>query len=97
MKKTMKTLALCLVIGTIDNEAKEKVENINEIQESKDVTQGKLVMGLDVNYIKEDAKFPISIYNVILGESATSKLFQNVREKAGLAYSASSNWIKRKS
>ena len=36
------------------------------------------------------------IYNVILGESATSKLFQNVREKAGLAYSARSTYLRQK-
>jgi len=36
------------------------------------------------------------IYNVILGESATSKMFQNVREKAGLAYSARSTYIRQK-
>ena len=63
----------------------------------KDVTQGKLVIGLDINYTSEDAKFPISIYNVILGESATSKLFQNVREKASLAYTARSNYVRQKS
>ena len=36
-------------------------------------------------------------YNVILGESATSKLFQNVREKASLAYTARSNYVRQKS
>ena len=34
--------------------------------------------------------------NIILGESATSKLFQNVREKASLAYSARSSYIRQK-
>lgn len=36
------------------------------------------------------------LYNVILGESATSKMFQNVREKAGLAYSARSTYVRQK-
>lgn len=76
----------------------EKIKEEVKYKEKKmEVTQGKLVMGLDVNYAKENAKFPISIYNVILGESATSKLFQNVREKASLAYTARSNYIKQKS
>mgnify|MGYP004529296479 CR=1 FL=1 len=65
--------------------------------EKAEVQQGKLVIGLDVNYTGEDVKFPISIYNVILGESATSKLFQNVREKASLAYTARSNYVRQKS
>jgi len=33
---------------------------------------------------------------VILGESATSKLFQNVREKASLAYTARSTYVRQK-
>lgn len=75
----------------------EKIKEEVKYKENRmDITQGKLVIGLDVNYTKENAKFPISIYNVILGESATSKLFQNVREKASLAYTARSNYIKQK-
>lgn len=75
----------------------EKIKEEVKYKEKKmDVTQGKLVIGLDVNYTEKNAKFPISIYNVILGESATSKLFQNVREKASLAYTARSNYIKQK-
>ena len=74
-------------------------ENIKEpkvIEEKMDVTQGKLVIGTDVEYNKENYKYKISVYNVILGEGATSKLFQNVREKAGLAYTASSRYIRQK-
>lgn len=75
----------------------EKIKEEVKYKENRmDITQGKLVIGLDINYTKENAKFPISIYNVILGESATSKLFQNVREKASLAYTARSNYIKQK-
>ena len=36
------------------------------------------------------------VYNTILGVGSNSKLFQNVREKESLAYSCSSNYIKRK-
>ena len=71
-----------------------KKENI--VQEKMDISQGKLVLGLDVLENNCDKKFAISLYNVILGESATSKLFQNVREKASLAYTARSNYIKQK-
>ena len=80
----------------VNKEEKQKQENKNK-EDKMDVTQGKLVIGLDVNYTGEDVKFPISIYNVILGESATSKLFQNVREKASLAYTARSNYVRQKS
>ena len=36
------------------------------------------------------------VYNTILGVGANSKLFQNVREKASLAYTCGSSYIKRK-
>ena len=61
-----------------------------------DVMQGKLVVGLDVNSQNEDEKYNVMIYNTILGGSANSKIFQNVREKANLAYEASSRYFRYK-
>jgi len=75
--------------------SKSKVEEKN-IFESMDVTQGKLIIGMDVNINEEKEKYIVSVYNALLGGSATSKLFQEVREKASLAYSASSNYIRHK-
>ena len=82
----------------VNNEQTENKEEIQEkeIEEKKDVAQGKLVIGLDVELNDYNSKFPVSLYNVILGESATSKLFQNVREKASLAYTARSNYVRQK-
>ena len=73
----------------------EKKENV--VTESMDVTQGKLIVGLDVNIDNEDLKYDTLIYNSILGGSANSKMFQNVREKAHLAYVASSSYMRYKS
>lgn len=84
------------IVNNEQTEKKEKIENIRELNESMDVTQGKLVMGMDINYNKPDSKYAMCLYNVILGESATSKLFQNVREKASLAYTARSNYVRQK-
>ncbi len=61
-----------------------------------DIVQGKLIIGLDINNYETEAKFAATIYNSILGESPTSKLFQNVREKESLAYSARSNYVRQK-
>lgn len=77
-------------------EKKEAVEE-NTIQESMDVTQGKLVLGLDVYIKDEKERYYALLYNSILGGTANSKLFQNVREKASLAYAASSSYLKSKS
>lgn len=84
------------IINNEQTEKKEKVEEVKEISESMNVMQGKLVIGLDIDYNKPDSKYAMCLYNVILGESATSKLFQNVREKASLAYTARSNYVRQK-
>ena len=77
-------------------EKKEKKEE-NIVTESMDVTQGKLLLGLDVNIDDEKLKYDTLLYNSILGGSANSKMFQNVREKAHLAYVASSSYLRYKS
>ena len=78
-------------------ESEKSVSNQEKvITEKLDVTQGKLVIGLDVETKDEDQKYDVLIYNSILGGSANSKLFQNVREKANLAYVASSNYFRYK-
>lgn len=76
-------------------EKDEAKENI--VTESMDVSQGKLVIGLNVNIDNDEEKYWTLMYNSILGGSANSKLFQNVREKAHLAYVASSSYYRFKS
>ena len=82
----------------VKNSIEQYDENIKEkvITESADVTQGKLVIGINLKEIGENSKNVALIYNAILGGTATSKLFQNVREKASLAYTAGSNYIRQK-
>lgn len=61
-------------------------EEPKEIKEEMDITQGKMVIGLTIKNTDADAKYIALVYNTILGGGANSKLFQNVREKASLAY-----------
>ena len=77
-------------------ECKENVENINEVIEQMDVTQGKLVIGMDVKASSERVQFKTLLYNIVLGTGANSLLFQNVREKESLAYSIRSLYVKQK-
>lgn len=74
----------------------KKTEKENYVQDSMEVTQGKLIIGMDLNVDNEDLRYDIMIYNCIFGGSANSKLFQNVREKASLAYTASSSYYRFK-
>lgn len=72
----------------------EKQEEI--LQESMDVTQGKLILGLDILNEQDNDKYTALVYNAILGGTPNSKMFQNVREKNSLAYTASSSYIRQK-
>jgi len=83
------------ILNNEQTEIKEETE-ITTLEEKMDVTQGKLILGLDIFNNELGAKYITKIYNVILGESATSKLFQNVREKASLAYTTRSNYVYQK-
>ena len=74
----------------------KKSEKVNDVQESMDVTQGKLIIGMDLDIDDDNLRFDVMIYNSIFGGSANSKLFQNVREKASLAYTASSSYYRFK-
>ncbi len=75
---------------------KKEKDKIDEIKESMKIAQGKLVIGLDILNYDNQAKYVALMYNAILGGTANSKLFQNVREKASLAYTAASSYVRQK-
>lgn len=75
---------------------KPEVQEKEKIEEM-DVTQGKVVIGLDLHLENEEQKYDTLVYNAILGGTANSKMFQEVREKASLAYTAGSNYVRYKS
>ena len=67
------------------------------VEESLDVTQGKLSMGFRTNTDAWDEQYPaLALVNAIYGGTTTSKLFMNVREKLSLCYYASSGLMKYK-
>lgn len=69
------------------------VSEVRTVEEKLDVSQGKLNLGLrtSITY-KDDSYASALMYNGILGGYPHSKLFVNVREKASLAYYASSRY-----
>lgn len=83
------------IVNKEQNSFREPAET-KVIEEHKEVGQGNLVLGLNINSSKEKAKFITSVYNAILGGGANSKLFQNVREKESLAYTAGSTYRRQK-
>lgn len=62
-----------------------------DVREARPVEQLHLVLGFDgVGYHHEDY-YPLSALSVLFGEGLSSRLFQEVREKRGLAYSVFSS------
>lgn len=78
-------------------EIKDVIENPEIQKEEMDVTQGKLVIGLDIlpNNLG-DFRFISIVYNSIFGNGVSSKLFQIVREKESLAYTTKSEYVVQK-
>lgn len=83
------------VVNNQESRKKEKKQE-QEVSESMDVGQGKLVIGMDILEENDQDKYTALLYNAILGGTPTSKMFQNVREKNSLAYTASSSFIRQK-
>ena len=85
-------------IFIINNKETRKKEQKEEqvVNESSEVAQGKLILGLDILNENDKDKYTALVYNAILGGTPTSKMFQNVREKNSLAYTASSSFIRQK-
>lgn len=79
-------------IRSVDQKAVTKaVKDVKHVEEIMDVSQGKLCMGFRTQVEpSSNDYFPMVVYNGILGGDTHSKLFQNVREKASLAYYAQS-------
>lgn len=68
---------------------KVSVANRRVVVDRMPVSQGKLAMGLRTGIGFGDPKFPaLVVANGVLGGFSHSKLFQNVRERASLAYYA---------
>ncbi|MGI6778157.1 MAG: EF-P 5-aminopentanol modification-associated protein YfmF [Acetivibrionales bacterium] len=61
--------------------------DVKDVTENMDVNQAKLSLGFRTNTSPgSDDYYKLIVYNGILGGGIHSKLFQNVREKASLAY-----------
>jgi len=96
MKERFHTIARKYVAQNNNSDVTNYLEN-KIITEKQNVTQGKLVLGYklqDVNLI--DDMYAMTLYSAVLGGTASSKLFMNVREKQSLAYTVRSIYLKHK-
>ena len=68
-------------------------KDYSEKVKSYSYAQSKLLMGAALDNLNKDQKLYVApIYNIILGASPSSKLFQTVREKKSYCYSISSSY-----
>ena len=58
--------------------------------ESRPISQANLAMALPAFARKDPDRYPLMIFNSLLGRGMSSRLFKEVREKRGLAYSVGS-------
>ncbi len=85
--KRLKGLERGNIKGIAPAGIEKKAGGVKNITESLNVTQGKLSLGFRTNIPPGDrAYYALLVYNSILGGGIHSKLFQNVREREGLAY-----------
>lgn len=96
LKDKFQGVARKYVAQNSDNKVTNHEEN-KTITEKQNVTQGKLVLGYrlkDADAISD--MYKMSLYSAVLGGTASSKLFMNVREKESLAYTVRSMYLKHK-
>lgn len=84
-------------LAAVGTEVVERAEQVREVSEAMDVTQGKLSMGFRTGCTGKDLGYPaLQVFNVVYGGGVSSKLFRNVRERMSLCYYASSSLEKHK-
>jgi predicted Zn-dependent peptidase len=74
------------------NRRRPKFHQLREIV-SKETEQVQIVVGLPCSSFKDELRFEAFIVNGMLGGGMTSKLYQSVREKRGLAYTIYSQLV----
>ncbi len=74
-------------LGYRENAIKNPENKVKNIEESLNVSQGRLVIGYRCGTVMSDSdSHAMSLFNEMFGGSSVSKLFLNVREKKSLCY-----------
>jgi predicted Zn-dependent peptidase len=63
------------------------------LRETRDITQVHVLCGVEAFGYADDRRFALTLLNIILGSSFSSRLFQRIREELGLCYSVSTSAI----
>lgn len=81
----------CLVGKGHEELVKPRATSPGIIVRKKDIEQVHLCLGLESYYLTDEKLYALYVLNMALGGGMSSRLFQEVREKRGLAYTIYSN------
>jgi len=92
IEKTFNFKARQQKLTLIDNDYKRPIE-VNEVIETLDVKQAKLVIGYRLNVFYETTDYLKAIlFNTVFGGSGESLLFKEIRDELGLVYFINSSY-----
>ena len=95
IKKYIETIGLNIQEKSITNiENSVQISEPKIIDETMNIKQANICFGFDVENNSENDYAKTTIFSAVLGGGSNSKLFQNVREKAGLCYTTFSQYQK---
>lgn len=81
----------------LDNTIVRKASNVSEVSEHMELAQSKMILGFRTDCAEpNDNTYVTKLMCAILGGTAHSKLFNNVREKLSLCYYCMSKYIPQK-
>jgi predicted Zn-dependent peptidase len=80
----------------VSQKSKKYLGELKEIKEKIQTNQAVITVGMRVENLENNDFYALNVYNSILGGTPSSKLFQNVREKESLAYTAKSRYYRFK-
>jgi len=66
----------------------DKKRHISKTEEiSKPINQAHVCLGTKIFGVRNKQRYPLLVLNTLLGDGMSSRLYQNIREKHGIAYS----------
>jgi len=71
----------------VDKPVKPRRLKATRVEVAKPIQQAHICLGTTAYSIRNKNRYPLLVLNSILGEGMSSRLFQNIREKYGFAYS----------
>lgn len=97
VKRMLEELPRADVLDAVETKVVLPDRPVRYVEDSMDVTQGKLTLGLRTDITVRDPRYPaLMLLNTVYGAGMTSKLFLQIREEQSLCYYANSSMDKFK-